>query len=256
MVKRTPVIEIKHLCKYFPYGKNEVTKSLDDISLDIYSGEFICFFGPSGCGKSTLMNMIAGLDSPTSGEINIRGESLAKLKSDELAFYRRTKIGMVFQQFNLIPTMNLVENVAMPLTFAQIGRNRRLKRAENILDAIGLAGQKRFTPSEISGGQQQRVAIARALAPNPWILLADEPTGNLDSKSADEVMDLLSMLCRKSRRTVILITHNPDYLRYVDKVYYLRDGKIIKTKVNKRVKTSDKGGPVDITELAKTRTKK
>lgn len=232
---RVPVIKTVNLCKYYEMGKN-VVKALDHINFEVYSGELIIIFGPSGCGKSTLMHLIAGLDEPTSGEIYIRGEKLSGKNAKELAQHRRTKIGLVFQQFNLINTMNIIENVALPLAFNRISKRRRFKRAETLIEAIGLSSQKNHTPSELSGGQQQKLAIARALVANPWILLADEPTGNIDSRSADEVIKLLVILSRKSKRTILIITHNPDYLKYADRLIYLKDGKIIKIRLNRRVK--------------------
>lgn len=239
---KVPVIKTVNLSKTYTIGKIEVN-ALSNVNIEIYSGEFIIFFGPSGCGKSTLMSLIAGLQKPSSGKILIRGEDLADLDKDGLAKYRRSKIGMIFQNFNLINTMNVLENIALPLAFAKINKKRRLQRAENLLEVVGLKDYKSYTPSELSGGQQQKIAIARSLVTNPWILLGDEPTGNLDSKSANEVMRLLISLNRKSRRTVILITHNPDYLEYADRVFYMKDGKIIKIKVNP--KSKNKGRSID-----------
>lgn len=232
---KVPVIKAVNLTKEFELGAIQV-QALQGVNLEIYSGEFIIFFGPSGCGKSTLMSLIAGLQPPSKGSIAIRGENLAEMNDDQLADYRRTKIGMVFQAFNLIRTMNVVENIALPLAFARIQRQRRVARAENLLDVVGMGEYKKHTPAELSGGQQQRIAIARSLVANPWIILADEPTGNLDSKSANEVMRLLISLNRKSKRTVVLITHNPDYLEYADRIFFVRDGKIVDTKVNAKVK--------------------
>jgi putative ABC transport system ATP-binding protein len=180
--------------------------------------------------------MIAGLQPPSSGEIIIRGEDLAKLSESELADHRRSKIGMVFQSFNLIPTMNIVENIALPLAFARIPKKRRFARAENLLEVVDMSEYKKHNPTELSGGQQQRIAIARSLVANPWIILADEPTGNLDSKSANEVMRLLISLNRKSKRTIVLITHNPEYVDYADRIFFLRDGKVVDIKVNAKVK--------------------
>ena len=232
---KVPVIKVTNLTKEFELGAIKV-QALSSVNLEIYSGEFIIFFGPSGCGKSTLMSMIAGLQPPSGGQILIRGEDLSKLNFDELAAHRRNKIGMVFQSFNLISTMNVVENIALPLAFSRIPKKRRMDRAENLLEVVGMSEYKSHTPAELSGGQQQRIAIARSLVANPWIILADEPTGNLDSKSANEVMRLLISLNRKSKRTVVLITHNPDYLDYADRVFFLKDGKVVETKVNAKVK--------------------
>lgn len=228
---KVPVIKIVNVTKKFDLGRVTVD-ALQSVNLEIYSGEFVIFFGPSGCGKSTLMSMIACLQPPSTGKIYVRGEDVTTLDDNQLAAHRRTKIGMVFQAFNLISSMNVLENIALPLTFARISRSRRMNRAENLLETVGMAEYKKHTPSELSGGQQQRIALARSLVANPWIVLADEPTGNLDSKSADEVMRLLISLNRKSKRTVILITHNPDYLVYADRVFNMRDGKIVNVDVN------------------------
>lgn len=232
---RIPVIKAANLTKEFELGTITV-KALAGVNLEIYAGEFVIFFGPSGCGKSTLMSMIAGLQPPSNGQILIRGEDLSKLTESQLADHRRSKIGMVFQSFNLIPTMNIVENIALPLSFARISKKRRLARAENLLEVVGMNEYKKHRPTELSGGQQQRIAIARSLVANPWIILADEPTGNLDSKSANEVMRLLISLNRKSKRTIVLITHNPEYVDYADRIFYLRDGKVVDIKVNSKVR--------------------
>lgn len=245
---KIPVIKTVNLTRTYMLGKIEVD-ALTNINIEIYSGEFIIFFGPSGCGKSTLMSLIAGLQKPSSGKVLLRGEDLAELDADGLAKYRRSKIGMVFQNFNLISTMNVIENIALPLAFAKISKKQRTLRAENLLDVVGLKDYKNHTPSELSGGQQQRIAIARSLVTNPWIMLSDEPTGNLDSKSSNEVMRLLISLNRKSKRTVILITHNPDYIEYADRVFYLRDGKIVKIKVNPKTKSKKSMDDDDIKTL-------
>lgn len=228
---KIPVVKATNLAKTFKLGAIEVS-AIQDVNLEIYSGEFIIFFGPSGCGKSTLMSLLAGLQPPSKGKMLVRGEDLALMSAEQLAKHRRTKIGMVFQSFNLITSMNVVENIALPLTFDRIPRKRRLNRAENLLETVGMSEYKHHTPSELSGGQQQRIALARSLVTNPWIILADEPTGNLDSKSADDVMRLLIRLNRKSKRTVILITHNPDYLVYADRVFKIKDGRIAGIEVN------------------------
>lgn len=245
---KIPVIKTVNLTRTYMLGKIEVD-ALTNINLEIYSGEFIIFFGPSGCGKSTLMSLIAGLQKPSSGKVLVRGEDLATLDADGLAKYRRSKIGMVFQNFNLITTMNVIENIALPLAFAQISKKQRTQRAENLLEVVGLKDYKNHTPSELSGGQQQRIAVARSLVTNPWIMLADEPTGNLDSKSSNELMRLLISLNRKSKRTVILITHNPDYIEYADRVFYVRDGKIVKIKVNPKTKSKKSMEDEDIKTL-------
>lgn len=229
---KTPVIKAINLSKTFTLGKNNEVVALHSVNFEIYSGELICFFGPSGCGKSTLLSMLAGLQPPTSGEVVVRGKNLANLKKKEISAYRRQKIGMVFQQFNLILSMNVLENIALPMAFGGISKRRRLQRAEHLLEVVDLGDKKKSVPADLSGGQQQRIAIARSLINNPWIIMADEPTGNLDSKSADEVMKLLISLSRKSKRTVILITHNPEYLQYADRIFRMKDGRIEKIEVN------------------------
>lgn len=253
---KVPVIKTVNLTKQFMLGKTEVT-ALAGVNIEIYSGELVALFGPSGCGKSTLMSMVAGLQGPSSGKVLIRGENLAELDKNQLAKHRRSKIGMIFQSFNLISTMNVVENIALPLSFAAIPKKQRTQRALNLLQTVGMGKYKDHTPAELSGGQMQRIAIARSLVTNPWIILADEPTGNLDSKSANDIMRLLISLNKKSKRTVVLITHNPDYLDYVDRVFYLRDGKVVKIKVNPKAKEKNldqleeelasKDDPTDIT---------
>lgn len=233
---KIPVIKATNLTKEFQLGAVTV-QALKGVSLEIYSGEFILFFGPSGCGKSTLLSMLAGLQAPTSGKVYVRGEDLTTMDSNTLAKHRRTKIGMVFQAFNLITSMNVLENIALPLAFDRISKRRRMARAENLLEVVGMQEYKKHTPAELSGGQQQRIAIARSLVANPWIILADEPTGNLDSKSANDVMRLLISLNRKSKRTVVLITHNPEYLDYADRIFYMKDGRVVDVKVNSKVKS-------------------
>jgi len=235
---KVPVFKAVNVSKTYQLGDVEV-KALQGVNLEVYSGEFICIFGQSGCGKSTLLSIIAGLQKPSTGEVYVRGEKLSALDNEGLAKYRRSKIGIVFQSFNLIPSMNIIENIALPLTFARISKSQRITRARGLLETVGLAKYADHTSSQLSGGQQQRVAIARSLVTAPWIMLADEPTGNLDSKSANEVMRLLISLNRKSKRTVILITHNPEYLDYADRIFFMQDGKVIKTQVNSSVKSEE-----------------
>lgn len=226
-MERSPIIKIEGIHKSFGNGDVAV-KVLDDISLEIYSGEYIILFGPSGCGKSTLLNCISGLEMPDKGRIVIRGDDISKFTKAELAKYRNRKIGIIFQSFNVLKSFNILENIALPQTFSGIPKGRRMKRAEHLLDMFGLKQLGKRIPTEVSGGQQQRVAIARALVNNPWILIADEPTGNLDSKASAEVMELLEKLNAKSKRTVVMVTHNPEHLKYAHRVIYLKDGKIIK----------------------------
>ena len=230
---RTPVIRLKEVVKKFVITGEEVT-ILKNISLEIYAGEYIILFGSSGSGKSTIMNTMSGLEPPTSGEVMVRGENISKFNTNQLARFRRTKIGIVFQSFNLIPSFKVWENVAFPLTASGAGKQQRRERAMFLLKLLGLEKYAFRRPTELSGGQQQRVAIARALSTNPWIIIADEPTGNLDSKAADDVMMIFRLLNRKSHRTIILVTHNPDYLREADRVFYIKDGVIVRERKNGR----------------------
>lgn len=227
-----PVIQLKSVTKDYDLGKT-IAHVLKGITMDIYPGEYVMLFGASGSGKSTLMNIIAGLENVSSGKIYVRGTDLSKLNHDEVAQYHRQKIGFVFQSFNLIRSLSVVDNVALPQMAAGIPRARRLKRAMALLEEVGLTRFANYLPTELSGGQQQRVAIARALVNNPWIILADEPTGNLDSESANDIMELIKQLNERGKRTIILITHNPDYIFFPHRVFYVKDGLLTKTVINR-----------------------
>jgi putative ABC transport system ATP-binding protein len=203
-------------------------RAVDGVTLDIQPGEFVALLGASGSGKSSLLNLIAGLDSPTSGQVVSGGKDLARLSRQELAKYRRHAVGMVFQSFNLIPSMTVLENVELPLRFAEVDRSQRAGLAGNALERVGLSGRLRHRPIELSGGEQQRVALARALVNQPRILLADEPTGNLDSHTGTEVMDLIRNLNDSSGMTVVLVTHEQGIAeKYTKRMISLADGKII-----------------------------
>jgi putative ABC transport system ATP-binding protein len=246
---KSKVIEVENISKSYGTGDNIITV-LNDISFDIDAGEFVIFFGPSGCGKSTLLNVICGLEAVDSGKVSIRSQDISKLTQGEMAVYRRTKIGIVFQQFNLLKNLSNKGNVALPLLADGQDLKRAENRAEQLLRMFGLDKHINKKPTELSGGQQQRVAMARALASNPWIIIADEPTGNLDSKSADEVIEIFNSLNRQSKRTMIMVTHNPDYLKYADKVIHLKDGKIIKEAHNHRIASVKKVEGFDLKEHA------
>lgn len=248
---RTPVIEVVKLTKKFDDAAEVELPALFDISLQVYAGEYIIIFGPSGCGKTTLLNVIAGLTGFSDGDAKIRGKSLRHLTEDQLAIYRREKIGMVFQQFNVIKSMTVLQNVALPQLFSGESNQSRLSRAAKLLRLLGLEKHLDKRPSALSGGQQQRVAIARALSNNPWIIIADEPTGNLDSKSADEVMKLFAILNKRSKRTILMVTHNPDYLRFADRVIYMKDGKIVREARHKHHSDADVEKLPDISNLDK-----
>ncbi|TSC93466.1 MAG: putative ABC transport system ATP-binding protein [Candidatus Berkelbacteria bacterium Licking1014_7] len=227
-MKRHPIIEVVKIEKTYDIGQPNEFRALRGVSFKIYAGDFIIILGPSGCGKSTLLHCLAGLEIFDSGEIKIRGEKMSKMNEDSLTSHRRNKIGMVFQQFNLIKNLSVLQNVALPRMLQGKSRVSRISRAKKLLTDFGLGKMFNRIPSELSGGQQQRVAIARALVNAPWILLVDEPTGNLDSKSAKEVMKLIVVLNKKSKRTIVLVTHNPGYLHLASRVIKIQDGKIVK----------------------------
>ena len=208
-------------------------RAVDGVSLNIESGEFVALLGASGSGKSSLLNLIAGLDSPTSGQVISGGHDLAALSRAELARYRRQVVGMVFQSFNLIPSMTVLENVELPLRFAEVERSKRADLAAKALTRVGLSGRLTHRPIELSGGEQQRVAIARALVNSPSILLADEPTGNLDSRTGTEVMELIRQLNSSAGMTVVLVTHEQAIAeKYVARMISLADGKVSSDRAN------------------------
>jgi len=205
-----------------------VIRAVDGLTIDVPEGEFLALLGASGSGKSSLLNLIAGLDSPSSGKVVVNGKDLGRLTREELAQYRRYIVGMVFQSFNLVPRMSVLENVELPLRFAEVERGRRAELASRSLERVGLAGRLKHRPIELSGGEQQRVALARALVNGPKILLADEPTGNLDSKTGTEVMDLIRNLNQSMKMTVVLVTHEQALAeKYASRLISLADGKLM-----------------------------
>ncbi len=219
------VIETRGLGKVYSPGTEAEVTALRDVDLRIGSGEFVAIMGPSGSGKSTLMNLLGCLDTPSSGTYLCAGIDVATLDAEERAALRLEKIGFVFQGFNLLPRMNSLENVAMPMGYANIQREERLQRARDALEAVGLGERAGHRPSELSGGQQQRVAIARALINRPPILLADEPTGALDSRTGEEILAMFKRL-QQEDHTVVLITHDPDVAKHCDRIFVMRDGLI------------------------------
>lgn len=228
----TEAVRTESLVRHYKLGQS-IIRAIDGVSLTIKKGDFTALLGASGSGKSTLMNLIAGLDRPTSGSIVVEGKELAKLESGQLAQYRRHTVGMVFQSFNLVPTMTLVENVELPMRFAEVDRGERRTRVEEALRSVGLSGRLEHRPSEMSGGEQQRAALARALVNRPKILLADEPTGNLDSKTGTEIMELIRGLNREIGMTVIIVTHErPLAERYANRLIFLGDGKLLGESAN------------------------
>jgi len=229
----TEAVRTVSLVRHYKLGRS-VIPAVDGVSLAAKRGEFIALLGASGSGKSTLLNLIAGLDRPDSGAIVVEGENLATLDSQQLAQYRRHTVGMVFQSFNLVPNMTLYENVELPMRFAEVRRRERKRRAREALERVGLSDRMKHRPSEMSGGEQQRAALARALVNQPKLLLADEPTGNLDSKTGREILDLIRELNRSLQMTVILVTHErPLAERYANRLVFLGDGKLLSETENK-----------------------
>ena len=224
-MSRPAVIETRRLRKVYSPGTEAEVIALDDVDMRIAHGEFVAIMGPSGSGKSTLMNLLGCLDGPTSGTYLCDGVDIATLDAEARAVLRRDKIGFVFQGFNLLSRMSALENVAMPMGYANVPRDERMQRAHEALAAVGLATREGHRPSELSGGQQQRVAIARALINRPPVLLADEPTGALDSKTGEEILALFKRL-QADGHTVVLITHDPDVAQHCDRTFVMRDGRL------------------------------
>ena len=223
-------IRVRHVRKVYRMGEERVV-ALDDVSLDINKGEFACFLGTSGSGKSTFLNMVAGLEKPTKGEIWIGKVPIHQLNEAEVTIFRQKNIGFIFQAYHLIPTMTALENVAMPLMLRGVDKDVRTKKALKAMDEVGLKGYESRRPSQMSGGQQQRVGIARALVGKPKIIFADEPTGNLDSRTTKEVMDLISAEVKANGQTLILVTHDRSIANYADKIVTIQDGNILNVEV-------------------------
>ena len=223
-MQNTVILETKDLCKYYSSGENEV-RAIDHTSLQIYQGEFAAIVGKSGSGKSTLLHMLGGLDCPTKGKILIGDKDISCMKEEEVAVFRRRKIGFIFQSFNLISSLNVWENIVLPIGLD--GRNVNEAFVNEILCTLGIEEKKHNLPNTLSGGQQQRVAIARAIASKPDIILADEPTGNLDTKTGDEVISLLKMTARKYGQTLVMITHDEEIAQMADRIILIEDGKVV-----------------------------
>ncbi len=219
------IVTIRHLSKIYAQGDIQVT-ALDDISLVIAAGEFLTLMGPSGSGKSTLLHIIAGIDRPTSGECLVQGIDVTKLNESQLADWRNQNVGFVFQTFNLIPVLTAFENVELPLLLTRLGHAQRRKLVNTALDIVGLADRSHHLPKQLSGGQEQRVAIARALVTDPKLVVADEPTGNLDSHSAQEVLGILQSLSRQVGKTVIMVTHDPKAAAFGSRSIHLEKGEL------------------------------
>ncbi len=230
--KETAVITVKDLYKIYRIGDNRV-RALNGVSFTINKGEFCAIVGTSGSGKSTLLNMLAGLEKPTKGEIVIAGEHMESKSENQLVKFRREHIGFIFQSFNLMGTMNAVENVALPLTFQGVSKKERMKRAKKMIHLVGLDKYWDHRPNQMSGGQQQRVGVARALVVRPEIIFADEPTGNLDSNTSQEIMNLMQSVVREQNQTLIMVTHDNYLASFADKIIRIKDGKIVDMKDNR-----------------------
>lgn len=225
-MKNRPLMRITDLHRDFQMG-GEVVHALDGVTVRVEAGEFLAVMGPSGSGKSTLLYLVGGLDRPTGGEIEVNGRKISHLDENELAAYRREEVGFVFQSFHLVPTMTALENVEFPMRFARVPTDERRARAVELLEMVGLGHRMEHKPTELSGGQQQRVAVARALANDPAIILADEPTGNLDTQTGAEIMDLLVRLSQQEERTLLIVSHDPRVTDYATRSIHLLDGKLM-----------------------------
>jgi putative ABC transport system ATP-binding protein len=230
--RATVAIRSENLCRHYRMGEN-VIRAVDGISLEVPSGEFLALLGSSGSGKSSMLNLIAGLDRPTLGSVFVQDRDLAKLSREDLAKYRLHVVGMVFQSFNLIASMTVIENVELPLRFAEVDRGQRQTLAREALERVGLRARIDHRPAELSGGEQQRAALARALINRPKLLLADEPTGNLDSRTGTEIMDMLREFNRELGMTVVMVTHERALAeKYAERMVFLADGKLIEDRPN------------------------
>lgn len=256
LVFMQPIIEVKNIDFVYNRGKDNEFHALVNVSLDIYPEEFVIIFGPSGCGKSTLLNVFAGLERPDHGSINVMGRDLLTMSSNEFSYFHRAMVGMIYQQYNLITSLTVLDNVALPQIFVNVRKGKRDRWALSLLERFGIKKQANKIPTELSGGQQQRIGIARAIVNNPKIVLADEPVGNLDSTSASNVLDILEVLNEKEKKTIVLVTHNPEYLGYGDRIIYMKDGVITREVVNrekhkdiKKEEKTPKSAAAELSEL-------
>src|SRR6516164_4028689 len=229
--KAVSAVRTENVRRHYPMGESLI-RAVDGVSLTIEPGEFVALLGQSGSGKSTLLNLLAGLDRPTSGSVLVHGRDLAKLSSEELAGYRQNEVGMVFQAFHLIASMTTAENVELPMRFAEVNRTERAQRSRESLERVGLDNRLEHRPSELSGGEQQRVSLARALANKPSLLLADEPTGNLDSRTGEDILNLIRDLSLSLGMTVVMVTHERALAeRFAQRLIFLADGKLVNEEV-------------------------
>jgi len=242
------IIKVKDLRKIYRLGKEKVI-ALDNINIEIKTGEVCCIFGASGSGKSTLLNMLAGLEKPTKGDIIINKNRINKLSEKKLAVFRQKYIGFVFQSYNLISTLTAIENVALPLVFRRIWKRKRMKMAKDMLKLVGLGDRLKHKPTQMSGGQQQRVGIARAFVSKPAVVFADEPTGNLDSKTTVEVMRLMVKMAKDDNLTLVIVTHERDIAQYADRIIQLKDGSVTDDYIIERDKNNENTDKTEIKNI-------
>lgn len=228
-----PLISVKDLVKQYEMG-NQIIRALDGVDLDIYTNDYVALMGPSGSGKSTLMNLLGCLDSPDQGNYILNNKDVSQMEDAALAEVRNKEIGFVFQTFNLLPRVSALENVALPLVYAGLNKSDRIEKAQQALESVGLGDRVKHRPNELSGGQRQRVAIARALVNDPSIILADEPTGNLDTKTSIEIMEIFEKI-QAQGNTIVIVTHEPDIAEHAHRIVKLRDGKVVYDEKNKDV---------------------
>ncbi len=233
-----PIIEVKNVTKIYKVGTERIT-ALDNVSFTINKGDFCCLLGSSGSGKSTLLNLMAGIEKITKGEILIKGKDVCKMGEHQLAKFRQKYLGFVFQSYNLLPALNAIENVALPMVFKEVKAKERTRRAKEMLIAVGLKERMKHKPNQMSGGQQQRVGIARAFVTDPEIVFADEPTGNLDSKTANEIMEIIKKIATERKQTIVMVTHDVNMAKYANKIVHIHDGHIEKiVEVNENEKNN------------------
>ncbi len=226
MKQSKPILQVSNLRKVYKMGEERVV-ALNRVNLDIYPGEICCIFGTSGSGKSTFLNMLAGMEKPTAGSVKILGKEITSMSEQELAVFRQKHLGFIFQSYNLLPGSTAAENVALPLMFKGVPRKQRDKVAKELLRRVGLENRADHFPGQMSGGQQQRVGIARAFVTRPQVIFADEPTGNLDTKTTEDVMRVITSFSREFRQTIILVTHDPEMAKYATRIIHMVDGNII-----------------------------
>ena len=235
MSEKEVIIEVRDAKKVYKVGQERV-QALDGVSFTIEKGDFCCLLGTSGSGKSTLLNIMAGIEKITSGQVYIKGKEITKMGENQLAKFRQKYLGFVFQAYNLINSMNAIENVELPMIFKAVPKSKRVKKAKEMLVKVGLKTRMKHKPTEMSGGQQQRVGIARAFVALPEVVFADEPTGNLDSKTSDEIMEIITKVAKENNQTIVMVTHDPRMTRYASRVIEIHDGKLVSIKTGEEIK--------------------